>query len=87
MSKVYRFTKNQDGSYLCESSVPGDGSCLVRRVPGPWVMWETAEVPTFGRPARYSICPVSTASAKRSSACDAHFFYFNDFNGSRRVAS
>ncbi len=75
MSKVYRFTRNQDGSYQCDSGVPGDGSCLVRK--NALGLWETADLPMFGRPAHYTMCPVAGAADKRSSACDAHFFYYN----------
>jgi hypothetical protein len=73
--KIYTFSKRADGSYRCDSTVAGDGACLVRRTNDG--VWETATIPDPHSTPHWIACPTADASATRRGAVVAHFFYYN----------
>jgi hypothetical protein len=74
-SNPYQFHKRNDGSYRCESRVPGEGACLVRRRPTDRAVWETATVPVGPEAPRFTACPVGEASFTRLGAVMARFYF------------
>jgi hypothetical protein len=78
MAEVYKFHRRTDGSFRCESSVAGEGACLVRRRPDHPNEWETATIPPEGTMPKFILCPVTTVWATRMGAVMAHFFYHRD---------
>lgn len=76
--KVHKFHRRNDGSYRCESYVPGEGACLVRRQPNQPDRWETATIPPEGTLPKFVVCPVATAWTTRLGAVTAHFYFHQE---------